>query len=177
MKKVIVLYKSKYGKTQKYANWISEEVGADIYNIDSIKIKDLEKYDIIVYCGGLYVGGVLGLSFLKKNYCKLDSKKIIIVAVGATLKKDEAKEEVKAKNIPVEMQKGIEFFLLRGGISYKKMKLIDRFLMYVMVKSLKRKKPEELDDDAKGIIATYGKEVDFTNKHAIVPIVKCIKEN
>jgi len=46
-----------------------------------------------------------------------------------------------------------------------------------MVKSLKSKKPEELDDDAKGLIATYGKEIDFTNKDAIGPIVKSIRES
>ena len=57
------------------------------------------------------------------------------------------------------------------------MNLIDRFLMYLMVKSLKSKKPEELDDDAKGLIATYGKEIDFTNKDAIGPIVKSIRES
>ena len=58
---------------------------------------------------------------MKNNYYKFCDKKLIVVAVGATLKKD-----------------------------------------------------EELDDDTKGMIATYGQVADFTNKNAITPIINAI---
>ena len=45
----------------------------------------------------------------------------------------------------------------------------------MLMKSIRSKKQEELDDDSKGIIATYGKVVDFTDKNAIRPIVEQIK--
>ena len=48
--------------------------------------------------------------------------------------------------------------------------------MYLLVKSLKFKKKEELDDDSKGMIATYGRVVDFTNRKAIVPIINAIMD-
>ena len=64
--------------------------------------------------------------------------------------------------------------MLRGGLNYKKMNVIDRLLMFLLIKSVKSKKAEELDDDAKGMIATYGKVVDFTNKDSITPIIDAI---
>ena len=174
MKKVAVVYKSKYGSTEKYAKWIAEDTCADIFKVSEIKADRLKEYDTIVYCGGLYAGGMLGFSFIKNNYNKFCSKKLIVVAVGATLKKDEAIEEVKNKNITDEMKDKVQFFLLRGGLNYKKMNAIDRLLMFMLIKSVKSKKTEDLDDDIKGMIATYGKVVDFTNKNAITPIINAV---
>lgn len=48
--------------------------------------------------------------------------------------------------------------------------------MYLLVKSLEFIKKEKLDDDSKGMIATYGRVVDFTNRKAIVPIINAIME-
>ena len=174
MKKVAVVYKSKYGSTEKYAKWIAEDICADIFKVSEIKADKLKEYDTIVYCGGLYAGGMLGFSFIKNNYHKFCCKRLIVVAVGATLKKDEAIEEVKNQNLTDEMKDNVQFFLLRGGLNYKKMNVIDRLLMFMLIKSVKSKKTEELDDDTKGMIATYGKVVDFTNKNAIAPIINAI---
>lgn len=176
MAKIAVVYKSKYGSTEKYAHWIAEDVKADIFKADNVKLDILLDYDTIVYCGGLYAGGILGFSLIKKNYAQLKNKKIIVVAVGATLKKETAIAEVKGSNFTPEMQNRVPLYLLRGGFNYKKMNLLDKTLMYLLVKSLKFKKKEELDDDSKGMIATYGKVVDFTNRKAIVPIINAIMD-
>jgi menaquinone-dependent protoporphyrinogen IX oxidase len=174
VKKTVVIYKSKYGSTEKYAKWIAEETQADIFKAKEVKVELLKEYRTIVYCGGLYAGGILGFSLIKNNYSKLCDKNLIIVAVGATLKKENAADEVKKHNLPEEMKDRVQFFLLRGGLNYKKMNVIDRLLMYLLVKSIKKKKAEELDNDSVGIIASYGKVVDFTNKKSIMPIVDAI---
>ncbi|MCE5287397.1 MAG: flavodoxin domain-containing protein [Pelosinus sp.] len=171
---IAVAFKSKYGTTEKYAKWIAEEVGADIYPVDEIKADDLEKYDTVVYCGGLYVGGIMGLAFIKKNYWKFRKKKVIVVAVGSTLKKGDAIAEIKNKNFSEAMKTGVKLFILRGGLNYPQMHIFDRFLMFLLVTSIKFKKQSNLDDDSKGILATYGKVVDFTNKKTIAPIVHAI---
>lgn len=171
MSNIAVVYKSKYGSTKRYANWIAEDVKGDIFKANNIDVKKLLSYDTIVYCGGLYAGGILGFSLIKKNYEKLKDKKLIVVAVGATTKKEEAAKEVAEKNIQPQMLKNIRFYLLRGALNYKKMKFFDKFLMFLLVKSIKSKKAEDIDDDAKGILATYGKTVDFTNKKNIAPVV------
>ena len=175
MQRVAVIYKTKYGSTEKYARWIAQDVNADLYKSGSVSIDSLMAYDTIVYCGGLYAGGMLGFSSIKKNYGRLSRKKLIVVAVGATTKNEAAAKEIKEKNLTAEMKDNIPFFLLRGGLDYKRMNAKDRMLMYLLVKSLKSKNPDKLDNDAKGIIATYGKTVDFTNKSAIAPIVAAIK--
>lgn len=174
MKRVAVIYKSKYGSTEKYAKWIAEDACADLFKASEIKADKLSEYDTIVYCGGLYAGGMLGFSFIKKNYLKLSDKNLIVVAVGATLKKEEAIEEVKAQNLTVEMVDKVQFFLLRGGLNYKKMGIIDRLLMFLSIQFARLKKADMFNDDVKGMIAAYGKVVDFTNKNAIAPVINAI---
>lgn len=175
MKRTVVVYKSKYGSTEKYAKWIAEDGDADLFKANEVKVDQLMSYETIIYCGGLYAGGLLGFSVIKKHYKLLRDKNIIVVGVGATLKKEAAIPEVKKHNLPEEMRNNVTFFLLRGGLNYKKMSPLDRVLMYLMVKSIKRKHHEALDDDSKGMIATYGKVVDFTNRKAIEPILKAAK--
>lgn len=53
MKKVVVIYGSKYGTTEKYAKWISEELNCDLFSYKSIKKDNLLNYDTIIYGGGL----------------------------------------------------------------------------------------------------------------------------
>ena len=173
MNKTAVLYKSYYGSTKKYAEWIAQECAGDLFETGRADPSLLRSYyQTIVLCGGLYAGGMLGKDFVKKHHEDLCNKKWIIVAVGATLKSDEAIEELKTKNLPLVMRESTPFFLLRGGMDYKKMNPIHRAMMWIMKTSLKNKKPEELDDDAKGVLATYGKTVDFTNISAIAPVLE-----
>ena len=67
----IVVYKTKYGSTKTYAEWIAEELSADIRDAKTVKADDLLKYDTIIYGGGLYAEGINGVSLITKNYEKL----------------------------------------------------------------------------------------------------------
>lgn len=82
--KVVVIYKSKYGSAQRYAQWIADEVKADLFERSKITLNDILKYDTIVYGGSLYAAGILGISLIKKNFDKLKDKKVIVFSVGAS---------------------------------------------------------------------------------------------
>lgn len=73
------------------------------------------------------------------------------------------------------MQKKIKVFHLCGGIDYSKLGFIDRILMNMLYSSIKRKNHATLSSEDKGIIATYGKAVDFTNISTLMPIVEYVK--
>ena len=65
--KGIILYKSKYGATQKYAEWLVEATGFECIETNKAKISEVKKYDVVILGGGIYASGIAGLSFLKKN--------------------------------------------------------------------------------------------------------------
>jgi hypothetical protein len=66
--KTIVIYKSKTGYTKQYAQWIAEELSADILPADKVSFQKLAEYDCIIFGGRLYAVGIDGLSLIKKNF-------------------------------------------------------------------------------------------------------------
>ena len=66
----VVVYKSKYGSTKKYAEWIAEELKCDIFDMKNITVDFLLKYDVIIYGGGLYAEIINGLYIITKNFDK-----------------------------------------------------------------------------------------------------------
>ena len=62
--KILVSYKSKTGFTKRYAEWISEELEADLTDVKDIK--DVSEYDLVIY-GGWILGGLInGFNDIKK---------------------------------------------------------------------------------------------------------------
>ena len=59
--KTIVVYRSKYGSTKAYAEWISEALGCEMIEFKEAKIEQLMKYDTIIYGGGLYAEMINGV--------------------------------------------------------------------------------------------------------------------
>ena len=49
----IILCRSKYGASAKYAHWLSEETGFKVIDTKKADIKDVEKYDTIILGGGV----------------------------------------------------------------------------------------------------------------------------
>lgn len=63
MKKGIICYSSKYGSAKKYAKWLQEALAYDCRDLKSIKATELQNYETVVLCGGIYASGIKGISF------------------------------------------------------------------------------------------------------------------
>jgi len=169
-----VLYKSKYGTTKQYAQWIAEETGGDIFELPHVTVSNLEKYDTIIVVGGLYAGGMLGFSFFKKNFTALAGKKLIVFSVGASFDNKKNTDTIKDANLTTEMREKVAYFHLRGGLDYPAMKVLDRFAMWCMKKMLERKPAAERDDETAGVIGTYGKQVSFLDRKSLAPLLEAV---
>ena len=84
MSKVVVLYQSKYGATQKYAQWLAAELACDLVETKKANIDQIATYDVIILGGGVYASGIRGFSFLKRHFSRLKKKKLAVFAVGAS---------------------------------------------------------------------------------------------
>lgn len=173
--KTIVVYKSKSGFVKKYATWIAEELSADLSPYSEVTIKELQSYDTIIYGGGLYAVGINGIKLITKNLYRLEGKRIIVFASGATPPREDAIEQVKNNNFTVEQQERIQFFYLRGGFDYNKLKLIDKLLMKLLKRKLEKKSKLTLDE--KGMLAAYNTPVDFTMKKNIEGIISYLHKS
>jgi len=177
MGNAVVIYKSKYGSTKKYAEWISKALNCEILEGSNISINKVLEYDIIIYLGGLYASGINGVSFITKNFEKLKQKELIVCTVG--LADPNIKTQFKPiidKNFTEEMKNSIRIYHLRGGINYKELGIIHKSMMAMLKKTVKNKKEEELTDEDHMMLDTYGDVVDFTDENTIEPIISHVRE-
>ena len=175
MNKIAVTYKSKYGSTKKYAEWISQKLGADLFDSSKVSYDKLLEYDTIVYGGGLYAGGISGISLITKNFDKLKDKNLVIFTVGLSPTEDpNLFKPLIEKNLTEVMRQRIKVFNLRGGMDYKKLNLIHKPMMAMLMKIIGKKSPEELTTDEKAMLEVKNEKADFTDINTIEPLTSYV---
>lgn len=175
----IVLYGSKYGSTKQYAEWIAEELNADLLDVNDAKIQNTEQYDTIIFGGAVYAGGIKGINFIVKNYAQLKNDKLIIFTCGIADPSVDINRENLIKNVLKKFTKAsvdeFALFHLRGAMDYSKMSFLHKTMMSALVKKIKNK--SSLTDEERCILDTYGKTVNFVDKSTIWPIIRYAKES
>lgn len=179
--KYIVTYSSKYGSTKKYAQWIAEELSCDMEEIKKIDVKTLRTYDVVIHGGGLYAGGLSGIKRLIKLYPSISDKKVIVFSCGLanpeSQKNIEHIEHALSKVIPPEMYQSILQFHFRGGIDYSKLGFVHKAMMWMLCRTMRKKGYDHLNAEDKLMLDTYGKQIDFSDKTTITPLINCAKQN
>ncbi len=173
--KAVIIYKSKTGFARKYAEWISSVLDAELVNCRDFVNSDFNKYDVVIFGGGLYVGGINGVNIIKNNINLLKGKKVIVFASGATPKREETTKELFDFNFNAEEQKQIKFFYLRGGFDFSKLGIIDKILMTLLKLKLRMKKKSKRNADESGMLAAYAAPCDFTKLKYINELVEYAK--
>jgi len=171
MRKIAVIYKSKYGTTKRYAQWIAEALNAPLFESASIKQSQLNDYDVVIYGGGLYASGIDGVKLVKDGF----SKSLVIFTVGLADPQTTDYTPILQENFSPEQLSKIKVFHFRGGVDYNKLSIVHKGMMALVKKAADKVPPDKRTSEDIGIIETYGKKVDFTDKTAIEPLVEYVR--
>ena len=171
MKNIAVIYKSVYGTTKQYAEWIAQELDASLFEASSVKPVQLMDYDVVVYGGGLYAGGIMGAKLVAKNPCK----SLVVFTVGLSTPETTDYSKILSKNFTSERLEKIKTFHLQGGIDYGKLGMVHRVMMVFAKKETKKIPMAERTNDDNLLLETYGDKVDFTNRDTIKPLVDYVR--
>lgn len=171
--KSIITYKSRYGSSKQYADWIAKALQCDKEDIGNIKVNRLLTYDTIVHVGGLYAGGISGFRFLKKHLEALSGKTILLCMVGMTNPDNKERyNQIYENNVPEPYRNRVKPFALHGNLLFSKMNFTHR-LMMKMPKAQAEKTPvEQRTEDNKLFLESYGKDVYLTKQGYIGPIIE-----
>ena len=166
--KTLITYASEYGTTLQYAKRLAKLCNLEYKNIDD---------DRIIHLGALYAGGVKGL----KDIVKLlkDDTRFIIATVGLA----DVNDPININNIRNSIKKQIsedlynktKIYHLRGGINYKKLKLVHRTMMAMLYKKACSIPENEQNAETKAMIATYNQEVSFVDDKYLTDMINDIK--
>lgn len=180
MDNIVVVYQSKYGSTKKYAQWIAEELSCELFDRKSITVADLEQYNTVIYGGWLYGGIASGIRLVTKSFDKFSNKNVILFTCWLANPNEKSNTDRIKKSLnkvlSPKMQEIIKVFHFHGGIDYSKLGIIHKTMMAIVHNIIAKKSYNILSNGEKQILDTYGKVTDFTDKSAIMPIVKYVSE-
>ena len=169
----IIIYGSHYGTTKQYAEELSRRT--NIKAISFKEVKEINDYNNIIYLGGLYAGGVLGMSKTIKKLNDVSNKKIIIVTVGLSDPTDEVNKKNIRNNIknqiPKEIFEKAKIFHLRGGIDYSKLNFAHKTMMKLLYNAVKNLQKEKQTAEDRAMIETYNKKVSFIDFSSLDKII------
>ncbi len=169
----IIIYGSHYGTTKQYAKELSRRTNIEAISFENVK--EINNYDKIIYLGGLYAGGVLGMSKTLKKLNKISNKTIILVTIGLADPTDEKNINNIRNNIKIQIPKEIfekaKIFHLRGGIDYSKLNFVHKTMMKLLYNAVKNVPQEKQTAENRAMIETYDKKVDFIDFSSLDKII------
>lgn len=173
----VILYGSCYGTTQKYAECFARETGLPCLPCE--QAGEARDADTLVYFGGLYAGGVLGLSKTIRSLPNAANMRLLLVTVGLA----DPQDPVNVKNIRVALQRQLpkdvfsraQIFHLRGGIDYSRLSRGHKAMMALLYHHDKRLPPEKQSAESRAIVETYNSKVDFFDAQALGAIRRALE--
>ncbi|MBE6911735.1 MAG: hypothetical protein E7473_04330 [Ruminococcaceae bacterium] len=171
----IVIYKTKYGSTRTYAEWIAEELSCEAVDVKKLKIDDVLKYDTIVYGGGLYAETINGVNFITKNMEKLEGKKLIVYSTGITPLhcREYYDKMVIEKNFKGDIKDKVKVYNFLGKMIIEELSLPHRAALKTLKKIMSGKEnPTEME---KMLIELCEASGDFSDRGAITELVEYAK--
>ena len=173
--KTIVVYKTKYGSTKTYAEWIAEELSCEAVDVKDADIQKLSEYDTIIYGGGLYAEVINGVSIITKNLDKLKDKKIAVYTTGITPLDCRAYYDtyVIEKNFKNGVPENVKLFNFLGKMKMEELSFVHKAALKTLKKIMSGKKnPTEME---KLLVELCDADGDFSNKDDIKELISYIK--
>ena len=179
MGKTVVVYDSKYGWTQRYARWIAQELGCEMFTRKQVNIQLIGEGDLLIYGGGLYAGGLSGLSFVKRYLRRYPQRRVVLFTCGladpALAVNEKNIRTSLAKALPPSMQKQIRLFHFQGGIDYTRLSFVHRAMMEMMRRVLQKKDVSQRTEEDQAVLDTYGTRLDLTDQSSIQPLIQYVR--
>ena len=80
--KTLVVYRSHYGSTRRYAQWLAQALDADAAEERQADARLVQNYECVIFGGGLYAGSIAGAARMAKLYGALQGKRLAMFTVG-----------------------------------------------------------------------------------------------
>ena len=171
----IVIYKTKYGSTKTYAQWIGTALNCPIKDAKEVKIEDLQEYDTVIYGGGLYAEVINGVTLITKNMKKLEGKRLVVYTTGITPLdcRDYYDKMVIEKNFKPEIREKVKVFNFLGKMILDELSPVHRTALKTLKKIMSSKEnPTEMEQL---LVRLCDADGDFTEKEAINELIEYIK--
>jgi menaquinone-dependent protoporphyrinogen IX oxidase len=164
--KGIILYKTQYGSTRQYAEWLSEEISIPVVNLSNFKNDDIDNYDFFIIGSNIKVGKITAASWIRNNFNYLKDKSIILFSVCGSYADPTEQTKVLKDNLPGEIRNSINYFALPGKLDKDNLDFWDNFIIKMVSKFYPDKEAAER--------MTEG--FDWIDRNKLAPIINIVEK-
>lgn len=162
--KGIIIYKSNYGSTEQYANWLSEDTGFRSMEIKKVRKRDFYDCDVVILGSPIFAGKPLITGWIRKKWQLLKGHKVILFTTSGANSDDPLLQKNFESTFETEIKDGLRYFPQGGRMVQAELTRMHSFLMNLGKKM--EKDPairEEMDRDK-----------DYVNRDGIKPILEFV---
>lgn len=195
--RTIVLYTSKYGAAETYAQWIAEALGCCAVPLDKFSKKELQGYDTVIYGGGVQAGGIRGLEQFTK-WIKGDLKlrqmakrgtiseaeaaeigafdrQYYIFAVGISLDSEENRLQLRDINFDKNWLRELPCFFLPGAFDPAKLAGVDKAIIKVATKMFLDKPEAQAAAEDMQVLRYFETGCDLIDRTHTTALIEAVK--
>ena len=173
--KTLIMYTSQTGFTKRYAQWLAEEMSADIFDLKDVQKNGesfFAQYESIVYAGWFCAEKVVKANWFLDKAKNWKDKHLALIAVGGSPNASPDTEVAIKRILTDEQRTYIKAFYCQGGFNYEKMNLPSKLAMKAFAASLKKSKEEKYREMGNQVDHSY----DIADKKYLEPVVAYLKE-
>ncbi|HEX2951346.1 MAG TPA: flavodoxin domain-containing protein [Armatimonadota bacterium] len=134
--KGVIIYKSKYGSTRQYAEWLHGETGFDLFDVRQSP-PDFQQYDTLIIGSSVFAGRLALANWIRQHWPSLCGKTVLVMMVNITADQNMVANFVP-QSLPGEIADHLKVFPVGGRYSLQQMSFFDR-TMIKMVASLEKR--------------------------------------
>lgn len=175
MNKTIVLYRSRYGATKRYAAWLASDLGCPLIETPDAGISQAAEYDTIILGGGVYASAISGLDFLKQHGEALAGKRLCVFAVGASPFGEKTLDHLRGKNMTGALA-DVPLFYFRGAWNGSRLTLRDKMLCQLMQRIISKKPEADCDAWERTLMQPGAPDEDWTDRLYLAPMLAFLHE-
>jgi len=175
----IIIYTSKTGYTEQYAQMLSEALACKAVQSKELSQLKLEDYDTIVYGGGIRSLKINGLKHILPKLKLLQGKRIVLFAVGATENNKINNASLHEKNIE-DNHLDYPMFYMQGGFDPDRLGLFMRFMLHRVEKNLHKKElnnPDNLTTQDKDFLDFFQSPHEHIERENLEKLIKYIQND
>jgi menaquinone-dependent protoporphyrinogen IX oxidase len=132
--KGLIIYKTQYGSTFEYAQWLGKELSIPLISLSDVTVDQISDCDFIIIGSYIKVGRIKAGGWIKDHWNHLKDKKVVLFAVCGSYADVKEQNKVLHENLPEEIISKIQYYALPGRLEKDILNFWDKFIVYMGTK-------------------------------------------
>lgn len=127
----IIIYKSVYGSTKQYAEWIQEETMFDIRPVDEVDQTELAQYGVIIIGTPVIANKPFLAKWVVEHREALEHAQIVLYSCSASVPPNATLQRGFEGAIPADLRERITYVQLHGRYDFSKLSPMHKLMMRI----------------------------------------------